>query len=172
MLCERRYLPCDVAQFYATAVEPFFQRFGVGQQTADGGEVAGGIVQRLENARLGIAVAIEVVLCLPEGFADFFSVLQLFGFEFQLRLFSGFEVQLVELRELEPQVILLVVIPLCCLLRLAQFAHRLLVALKSLAIAVDEFLVVGNDIHHTELKVLLCEQQVLVLGVDVDKPGA
>ena len=86
-----------------------------------------------------------------------------------LSLLSALEVEFGELLQLEPQVVLVGLGFGKSLFGSGKFVGSLTIALVSLAVVGEQGAVVGNGVEHLQLEILLREQEILVLGMYIDK---
>ena len=94
------------------------------------------------------------------------------GFLFQFVLLAFAELSLVELLVLKAQVVFVVAAALLCVDGFGQEPTCVAECVVELAEGGQAFGVLAQDVEHAELEVLTSEQQVLVLGVDIDESVA
>ena len=92
-----------------------------------------------------------------------------FGFLFQLLLFPFLQVCICQLIDLETQVVLILLTGFRLFQCLFQLFGETAIGLVFGLVGIERFLMVGNNVEHVQLEVLLAQQQVLVLGMYVEE---
>ena len=104
-----------------------------------------------------------------EGHADVLGMFECVGFLLELVLLVFEELCVVELLVLESQVVFVVAAALLCVDGFGQEPTCVAECVVELAEGSESFGILAQYVEDAELEVLASEQQVLVLGVDVDE---
>ena len=90
-------------------------------------------------------------------------------FLFQLFLLILVEIGICQFVKLELQEILILPIALYILSESLEFFLGRQILLIGLLVSLEFVGITRNDIHHTQLEILLVQQEILMLGMDIDQ---
>ena len=160
------YLAGDILQFDIGAVHPCGQLLGLGQHASDAFQRIHRTAQLCHDTRL---ICLQSIVGLVEGTLDLFRVGHRLTLLFQFLLLAWLQTGICQFLILELQKIHILSVALYLFLQRFQFVGSLVIGIIALLIGCQLLGVVGNDVEHAHLEILLVQQQVLVLGVYIHK---
>ena len=160
------YLAGHVHQFYAATLQSLCQVRGRSEYCGDSLQQVLGLPQGLHHTPF---VSVQHLTGTVESRLDFLGMFQRPLFLFQFLFFPFLQVGFLQLAELERQVVLLILVSVSLLPGFLQLFLRVPVVCKELSVAFPVRLVLCQQVQYLQLEILLGQQQVLVLGVDVDE---
>ena len=146
--------------------EPLADFLGTGEITLQRIRCGIRLFDELDAAHL---LAVQQLRDLVERALDFLGVGERFLLLFQFLLLAGGEVSLLQLIQLETDVVFFLLGLGSLLLQLLQLLLQSLVAGIFLAVEDEQDFILRHDIDHAQLETVVAQQEILVLGMNVNQ---